>query len=142
MPFPKSVTKFSKRDGVTFIDSVDRVNYTLRELKHTANKDVGKLITRAVKAKIKNRTRRLAKNTQYWARSRAGDLLVGFKPGGWYGLFQELGTEKRSKVGALRETVSENIPMIVRIQSQYLSGLEDEARALSMIREGDEEGSG
>ena len=140
MAFPKSVTKISKKDGVTFVSSVDRVNYTIRELAHAANKDVGKFVTRTARSKIRKRTGRLAKNLQYWARSRAVDLQVGFKPGGWYGVFQELGTRNTPKIGALREAVNENIPMIVRIQSQYLSALEDEARALAMVDEGDEVG--
>ena len=142
MPMPKSVTKFSKKDGVTFTSSVDKVNYTLQELTRAALKDVGKFVARETRAKIQRRTGRLAKNTQYWVRKKDTDLQVGFKPGGFYGGFQELGTKNIPKVGALYNSVAENIQMIVQIESQYLSALEDEARALALIDESEEVGEG
>jgi len=142
MSLPKSVTKFSKKDGVTFVSSVDRANYTLQELSRAALKDVGKFVCRETRKKIKRRTGRIAKNTQYWVRKKETDLQVGFKPGGFYGGFQELGTKKTPKIAALYNSVAENIPMIVQIESQYLSALEDEAKALSMIDESEEVGEG
>jgi len=142
MPMPKSVIKMNKKDGVTFTSNIDKVNYTLNELTRAALKDVGKFVTRETRQKIKRRTGRLAKNIQYWARRRETDLQVGFKPGGFYGIFQELGTANIPKQAALYTSVAENIPMIIKIQSQYLSGLEDEAKALSMIDESEEVGDG
>lgn len=138
---PKSVTKYSKKNGVTFISSVDRVQYTIEELTRAALKDVGKFVARETRKKIKKRTGRLAKNTQYWVRKKSLDLQIGFKPGGFYGGFQELGTEKTPKVGALSNSVHENIAMITRIESQYLSALEDEAKALALIDENEEVGA-
>jgi len=135
MPMPKSVTKFSKKDGMTFISSVDKANYTIQELTRAALKDVGKFIARETRKKIKRKTGRLAKNTQYWVRKREMDLQIGFKPGGFYGIFQEIGTESIPKQSALYTSVADNIPTIVKIQSQYLSALEDEARALALIDE-------
>lgn len=140
MPMPKSVTKFSKKDGVTFISSVDRVNFTIDELTRAALKDVGKFIARETRKKIQRRTGRLAKNTQYWVRKQDKDLQVGFKPGGFYGGFQELGTRTIPKQAALYDSVAENIAMIVKIESQYLSALEDEAAALALIDESEEIG--
>jgi len=137
---PKSVTKYSKKNGVTFISSVDRVQYTIEELTRAALKDVGKFVARETRKKIKKQTGRLAKNTQYWVRKKSLDLQIGFKPGGFYGGFQELGTEKTPKVGALSNSVHENIAMITRIESQYLSALEDEAKALTLIDENEEIG--
>lgn len=142
MPVPKTVTKYSKKNGVTFTSNVDRVEYTLHELSRAALKDVGKVMTKEVKKDLERKTGRLHKNTQYWVRYRQKhpDLQIGFKPGGFYGIFQELGTEEIPKVGALRNTVYKNIPLIVKIESKYLSALENEARALSMIDESEEEG--
>ena len=42
----------------------------------------------------------------------------------------------------LTDTVESNISTIVEIESKYLSGLEDEAKALSMINEKDYEDDG
>lgn len=137
MSVPKTVVKYSKKNGITFESSVDRVNYTLKELSRAALRDVGKFVARETRKNIHRRTGRLAKNTQYWVRKRETDLQVGFKPGGFYGGFQELGTAKQPKIAALYNAVHDNIPMIVKIESQYLSGLENEAKALSMIDEGE-----
>ena len=142
MPMPKSVTKISKKDGVSFTSSVDRVNFTLNELTRAALKDVGKFVVKETKKKISKKTGRLAKNTQYWVRKRDVDLQIGFKPGGFYGGFQELGTSKTPKIGALYGSIAENIPKIVEIQSKYLSALEDEAKALSLIDESEEKSDG
>ena len=141
MPMPKSVTKFSKKDGVTFISEVDKVNYTIEELSRAALKDVGKFICRETKAHIRRKTGRAAKNVQYWVRRKETDLQVGYKPGGFYGIFYEIGSAKTPKEAPLYNAVANNIPMIIKIQSQYLSALEDEAKALSLIDESEEEGS-
>lgn len=134
MSIPKSVVKI-KKDGVEFVSNVDRVNYTIRELTRAALRDVGKLVCKRTRQKIKRRTGRLSKNIQYWVRKKEGDLLVGFKPGGFYGGFQELGTEKQPKVGALSNAVKENINTIRDIEGKYLSAIEDEQKALRLIEE-------
>ncbi|MGN1412369.1 MAG: hypothetical protein ACI4WH_07700 [Oscillospiraceae bacterium] len=135
MPLPK-YTKFSK-DGFTFEDHSDRCIYTLKELIRGALRDVGKYICKETRKLIHRRTGKLAKNTQYWVKSKEDipSLEVGFKPGGWYGLFQEIGTINVEKVGALSDTVEKNISTIMLIESQYLSTLEDKAKALSLIDE-------
>lgn len=138
MTIPKSVTKINKKDGVTFISNVDRVAYTLEELTRAALKDCGKFIARETRQRIKKRTGKLTKNIQYWVRKKDSDLQIGFKPGGFYGGFQELGTKTTPKQAALYNTVKDNIPMIITIQSQYLSGLENEAKVLMMINESEE----
>lgn len=134
---PKSVTKVTK-DGVTFIDSVDRVNYTVTELTRAALRDVAKLVKRRTRSMIKRRTGRLSKNLQHWIRKKETDLIIGFKPGGWYGIFQELGTEKQPKIGALYHGVADNINQIRDIEAQYLSAIEDEQKALALINEEEE----
>ncbi|HCP14824.1 MAG TPA: hypothetical protein DIT32_03475 [Peptococcaceae bacterium] len=140
MAAPSSV-KFTK-NGVEFLNNVDRVNYTIRELSRAALKDVGKYIARETRKQVKRRTGRLAKNTQYWVRKKETDLQVGFKPGGFYGIFQELGTENIPKQAALYNAVAENIPTVIQIEAQYLSALENEAKALSLIEESEEVGEG
>lgn len=134
-----SVVKFTK-NGIEYTSSVDRANYTIRELIRAALKDTGKYVCRETRKKIHRKTGRVAKNTQYWVRSKDGDLQVGFKPGGFYGGFQELGTSKQPKIGALYNSVSENIAQIQEIQGKYLSAIEDENTALGLIDEGEEIG--
>lgn len=138
MAIPSSVK--IKKDGVEFLDNVDRVNYTLIELTRAALKDTGKFIVKRTRQSITRRTGRLAKNIQYWVRRKETDLQVGFKPGGWYGMFQEFGTDKTPKVGALTQAVEENIDTIRKIQAQYLSALSDEGSAQNLINES--EGNG
>ena len=133
MAVPKA-TKFT-RNGVEYLYNVDRANYYIQELTRAALKDVGKYICRETRKKIHSRTRRLARNTQYWVRKKETDLIVGFKTAGWYGGYQELGTEKTPRVGALRDTVADNIDEIRKIEAQYLSAIEDDIRAQALIDE-------
>ena len=139
MPLPKSV-KF-KKNGVEFLSNCDRIQYTLKELTRAALRDTGKYVCRETRKKIKRRTGRLAKNTQYWVRSKqtTPDLQVGFKPGGFYGLFQEIGTENQPKIGALSDSAQNNIAEIQRIQHEYLSAVGTES-AEQMIDEGEYSG--
>ncbi len=139
MPMPKSVTKFNK-DGVKFESNVEVANYCIAELTRAALRDVGKYVCRYTRKKIRRRTGRLAKNTQYWVRKKETDLLVGFKPDGWYGGYQELGTEKQPKIAALYTTVADNIATIREIESQYLTAIRSEVEARKLIDEGEYEG--
>ena len=136
---PKTVTKVTK-DGVTFKSNVDRAQYTIYELKRAALRDVAKLIRKRMIQKLKNlpgmkRNRRIYKSTQYWVRKRESDLQIGFKHNAWYGAKSELGTSKQPARGILRGTVYENIDEIVKIQSKYLSAIEDDLKAKSLIDE-------
>lgn len=146
MAVPKSVTKISKDGNVTYTQSVDRVNYTIRELTRAALRDVGKFVCKqfrnAYYARFKRKSGRVGKFTQYWVKHKQKDveLQVGIKPNGWYGGYQELGSSKTTKLGFLTHAVQDNIATIIEIESQYLSALEDEARALSLIDEGEYEG--
>lgn len=140
MSVPKSVIKF-KKNGIVYTSSVDRVQYTLVELTRAALRDVGKFVARtcnsaAMKLPGMRKSRRVRGRTsafQYWARSKSCDLQVGIKHGTWYGEQQELGTQNQPKRGILRNSVYNNIPTIVEIESKYLSALEDEATALRLI---------
>ena len=146
MPVPKSVTKVSKDGNVTYTQSVDRVNYTIRELTRAALRDVGKFVCKKFRDsyynQFKKHSGRVGKAAQYWVKYKQKEieLEVGIKPNGFYGGYQELGTSKQTKYALLTNAVKDNIATIVEIESQYLSALEDEAKALSLIGEEDYEG--
>ena len=57
---------------------------------------------------------------------------------GFYAFFQEVGTSKQPRLGILTNTVEKNVATIVRIESQYLTALQDEADALALIDEKEE----
>ena len=137
MPSAIKITK----NGVEYIDQVDRTKYTLQELVHAANKDVGKFVTRKAKETIKKQTGRGQKNTQYWAR-KDGSLQVGYKPGGFYLGFQEVGTSKQVKKEHLQNAVMNNKDEIRKIQGTYIKSIEDENKAKGLIDEREETGSG
>lgn len=147
MGLPKSVIRFNK-NGVQYVSSCDRAQYTIRELTRAALRDVGKFIARrcndaAMKLPGLKKSVRVRGKTSafgYWARKIECDLQVGIKWNTWYGVKQELGTSKMPKIGILRNTTYDNIAEIIKIESQYLSALEDEAKALSLIDEDDYQG--
>lgn len=148
MSIPKSVIKF-KKGSVVYTSSVDRVQYTIRELTRAALRDVGKFVARtcnssAMKLPGLKKSRRVRGGTsafQYWVLKKEGNLQVGIKHGTWYGVDQELGTKNQPKRGILRKSVFDNISTIVEIESKYLSALEDEASALRLVEsEGDYHG--
>ena len=147
MSIPKSVIRFKKGD-VVYTSSVDRAQYTIRELTRAALRDVGKYVSRicnseAMKLPGLKKSRRVRGRTsafQYWARKQECDLQVGIKHGTWYGEQQELGTRNQPKRGILRNSVYNNIPKIVEIESKYLSALESEAQALALISEEEYQG--
>lgn len=143
MGMPKSVIKI-KKGNVEYISNVDKIQYALNELSRAALRDTGKFICNVFRtsfyASHKRHTGRVSRFTQYWVRKKETDLIVGLKPNAFYGGYQELGTSKQKKEGLLRKSVEENIPKIIEIQSQYLSALENESKALSLIEENDMEG--
>lgn len=140
MAVPSSIK--IKKDNVEFLNNCDRANYTIRELTRAAMKDVGKFVAKRTRQQIRKRTGRLAKNIQYWVRKIDQDVQIGFKPGGFYGGFQELGTVKQPKIAALYNSVKDNIGTIRDIEAQYLSAIEDEQKALALIDEKEEMGDG
>lgn len=157
MPLPPSVTRTIK-GNVTIVSSVDRCAYTIKELTIAALRDVGKYVcitcNRAAQKlyhgsmQHSRRVRGIKKTFQYWVRRREGDLQVGIVHDSWYGVQQELGTagnrnrgpSSMKKHGILTNSVYDNIPEIIKIESQYLSALEDEARALALISQAEHEG--
>ncbi|MDX9917055.1 MAG: hypothetical protein RBT15_03475 [Gudongella sp.] len=145
MPMPDAKMKINK-DGVKFTSRVDAAQYTIRELTRAALGDIGRLLRyEAVKEfkLVKGVGVKQARNViQYWNRSKETDLEIGYgntkknQTGKiWYAIPQELGINNQPKKARLRNLVYRNIPNIIKIQSQYLSALNDEARAMSLIDE-------
>ena len=152
MAVPKSVVRFRK-NGVEYTSSVDRVSYILVELVRAALRDSGKFIVRTANSsamklpglKKSRRVRGRSSTFLYtvpWAKFGLPHLEVGVKHGTWYGEQQELGTSNQPKRQILRNSAHDNIAQIIEIQSQYLSALEDEAKALRLIDEKEYTGGG
>lgn len=152
MSVPKSVVKINK-NGVTYTSKVDFACYTIVELTRAAMRDVGRFIARTANSeamklpglkksrRVRGRTSTFLYNVP-WAKTGLPHLEVGVKHGTWYGEQQELGTSKQPKRSILRNAAHDNIAKIIEIESQYLSALDDEARALSLIDEGEYSGGG
>jgi hypothetical protein len=147
MSAPKSVTKINS-NGVTYTSNVDAAQYYLFELSRAALRDVGKFVKVEFRKKYYSHFARetgdAGRSTSYTVLSNKSTkyprVEIGLKKAtfkGVYGYEQEFGTSKIPRLGLLRETVEGNIPKIIEIESQYLSGLESEAKALSLISEGD-----
>lgn len=150
MSVPKSVVRF-KKGNVEYISNVDFASYTIVELSRAAMRDAGKFIARtanseASKLKGLKKSRRVRGRTSTflykvpWAKSGLPHLEVGVTHATWYGEQQELGSSKQPKRGILRNAAHDNIAKIIEIESKYLSALEDEAQALSLIDEGEYKG--
>ncbi len=152
MAVPKSVVKF-KKGNVEYISSVDRASYTIVELTRAALRDVGKYLARTANTgaqklpglkksrRVRGRTSTFLYNVP-WAKRGLPHLEVGVTHGTWYGTDQELGTSKQPRRQILRNSAQTNIATIVEIESKYLSALEDEAAALSLISEEEYSGGG
>lgn len=158
MPTPKSVVKVKQnKDGafVEYTSSVDKVEYTMKELCRAALRDVAKYVGKEFRSSFyghfKRRTGKgprayyykvySSENTKY-PRVDMGlpHTYNGKKVIGFYSFFQEVGSSKQPKLGLLTNAVRDNVDTIVSIEAQYLSALEDEARALAQINEEEYEG--
>lgn len=164
MPAPKSVIKLTKdskgRTTVEYTSNVDAAQYYIFELNRAALRDVGKYVKRVFKenfykifkrdtgyaGKITKAQVLSSKKTQY-PRVEIGlpSSYKGKDTPGYYAYFQEFGTSRDNAFGLqvpkhalLQHAVQDNIAEIVKIESQYLSHLEDEAERLNaLINEGD-----
>lgn len=150
MSAPKSVVKV-KKGNVEYTSNVDAAQYYIFELSRAALRDVGKFVKAKWKEALYDNFKKHSgdagrattysvisgKNTKY------PRVEIGLKTKtqkGFYSYYQEFGSSKTPKLGLLTETVENNIPTIIEIESKYLSGLESEAEALALIdSEGDYE---
>ena len=157
MPTPKSVTKTKvNKNGctVTYESGLDQTQYYLHELSRAALRDVGKFMTKAFRNKFyshfKKRSGDAGKVTKYKvissAKTTAPRVQIGLMTGkvdGFYAYFQEFGAAdgRIPKLGLLTNVCKDNVAEIVKIESQYLSGLEKTAAELeAMVKEEDMEG--
>lgn len=153
MAAPKSQVKISYKKGkteVTYESNLDASEYYLFELTRTALKDVAKFVIKKFQEgyyqHFKKHTGRGAKGTKYnvWSGkdTKYPRVQIGLaNMRGFYGYFQELGSSKEPKLGLLTHAVQDNVAEIIRIESQYLSGLSGEAERLnSQINEAEMEG--
>jgi hypothetical protein len=150
MSVPKSVIRF-KKGNVEYTSNVDFACYTIVELSRAAMRDVGKFLTRkandaAMKLPGLKKSRRVRGKTSTfrytvpWAKEGLPHLEVGVTHDTWYGVDQEVGSSSQPKRQILGNSAKQNLTKIVEIESKYLSAMEDEARALSLIDEGEYEG--
>lgn len=140
MAMPRSVTRTTK-DGIKFIDNVDRAQYTINELTRAALSDTARFVRRRMNDEVRKlpgmrRAKRPYSSNQYWVRRRETDLQIGFKHDTWYGVEQELGTNGQPARNILRNSVYNNIDEIRRIQSKYLSAITTDS-AGRLIDEGE-----
>ena len=147
MSAPKSITKINK-NGVTYTSNVDACQYYLHELNRAALRDVGKFVKKRFREIYYQHFQKHSgdggKAVNYVvmssAKTTAPRVEIGLKSGkvdGFYAYFQEVGSSNQPRLGLLESCVEDNIAQIVEIESKYLSGLESEAQALSMIDEGE-----
>ena len=156
MPTPKSQTKVLVKNGkaeVTYEDNFDAAEYFIHELNRAALRDVGKFVTKLFRTNyyqhFQKITGKAGKATKYKvissAKTTAPRVQIGLKTGqveGFYAYFQEFGTSTGiPRLGLLTHAVEDNVAEIIKIESQYLSGLSDDAAQLeSLINENDYEG--
>ena len=152
MSVPKSVVRFRK-NGIEYTSNVDFACYTIVELSRAAMRDVGKFIARkaneaAMKLPGLKKSRRVRGRTSTflynvpWVKTGLPHLEVGVTHDTWYGADQELGNSSQPRRQILRNAAHNNIAQIIEIESKYLSALEDEAKALSLISEEEYAGGG
>lgn len=156
MPTPKAQAKIRYKKGkteVTYESNIDAAEYYLYELSRAALRDVGKFIATKFKEAFYQHFERhsgdAGKATKYQVisgkKTQFPRVQIGLKTGkvdGFYAYFQEFGTSRGiPRLNLLTKTTQENIAEIVKIESQYLSGLSDEASRLeSLISESEYEG--
>jgi len=131
--------------NVEFTSSVDKAQYTLRELSLAASRDTGRMLNYRIRGEAKKlpgmrRSKRVTGAFSYWARPREGDLLIGTKHGTWYGVEQELGSNRQPKRSIIRRTVMRSVDDIRRVQGQYISAIENDNKARGLIGKGKETG--
>lgn len=158
MAMPKTVTSVTRRNGVTFVSSVDRAQYTIKELTKAALRDVKKLILKKAKEMIPEKTGTLKKATGGWVKNdrKTGEVSLyigvytnkkanekGLTPAYHAHLVQfgytHIGGKRVPPVKYLDQPVYDYINDIIRIEAQYLSAIEDEARAMGLIDESEDE---
>lgn len=145
MSAPKSVVKINK-NGVQYTSNVDACEYYIFELNRAALRDVAKFVKRTFRDSFytyfDKETGNAGKATQSVVLSNKDTkyprVEIGLKKSqlkGVYGYEQEFGTSNIPRLGLMTDAVESNVAKIIEIESKYLSALESEAEALSLIDE-------
>lgn len=154
MSAPKSVIKIDKTGKVTYESNIDAASYFIYELSRAALRDVGKFIAKTFRINyysvFKKHTGNAGKATKYKVWSSANtkfprvEIGLNGKAKGFYAYFQEFGTKSGiPRLGLLKKSAEENVAEIVKIESQYLSHLSEEASRLeSLVSDDEYEGDG
>lgn len=145
MALPKAVTfkRVKGRSTVLYESKIDRTKYLLVELERAALRDIGKYLRNRMLDKVRKlpglrRGKRPLRAFQFWVRKKSGNLWVGVKHNTWYGVEQELGTMNQPKRQIISKTTQEEIDEIRKISAVYLSSIEDEQKAISLVEEDNE----
>lgn len=149
MPTPKSVVKFSK-NGVEYTSEVDKCEYFIFELTRAALRDVSKYVRKKFKESYYTHFKKHSGNAgraasaKVWssANTQYPRVDIGLKTGkvaGFYAYFQELGSSNTKRLGLLQKAVEDNVDEIRKIESQYLSAIENESEAERLIDESETE---
>lgn len=156
MPTPKSQTKVLVKNGkteVTYESNLDASQYFIFELTRAALRDVGKYVLKvwrtAFYQNFKKHTGKAGKATMYKVFSSRNTKYPRVEIGlprtakgneGFYAYFSEVGSSKVPKLALLTHAVEDNVEEILRIESQYLSALNDsESQIESLIDESEVE---
>lgn len=152
MSAPKSVMKI-KKGNVTYESKVDFVCYNIFELSRAAMRDVGRYLATQMRAAARKLPG--SQRDRFVRYKTAGIIFkvpfnknglphveIGTTADSWYTEAHEKGTSGQPRRGILHDTAYKHRAKIIEIESKYLSALEDEARALSLIDEGEYSGGG
>lgn len=155
MPIPKSVTKIKTKQGkseVIFTSAVDGANYTIEELTKAALRDTGKVIIRFVKDATPERTGLLKKSWEKWVKKSKANGEVSLQ----LGVYTAAQARKKGQSYAhhahlillghktrnggfvagnnfFYQVVADNINLIRETQGKYLSAIENEQEARSIV---------
>lgn len=161
MATPKAQTKIRYKKGkteVTYESNIDAAEYYLYELTRAALRDVGKFLCNKFKegyySHFKRHTGDGGRSTRYEVisgkKTTAPRVNIGLPHShrgkevtGFYAYFQEFGARGGAvpRLGLLTKAAESNVAEIIKIESQYLSGLSGEASRLeALVNEKDYEG--
>ena len=123
MAMPKTIV--TRQGDIEFRSNFDLYKYSLKNLSRAANRDVGKLLLKATRKKIRRRKGRARRNLQYWNK-KDGVLQIGYKRGiaGFYASLFEHGFRAGDvtyKDAPLLITAEEELANIQKIFEYYLA---------------------
>ena len=157
MPAKQTKIKYKKgKTEVLYESNLDATQYALYELCRAGLKDVGKFVATKFKETYYQHFKKhsglggnaVVYNVISGKKTTAPRVQVGLPHShrgrivpGFYAFFQEFGSTNTPRLGLLTKAVQNNVAEIVKIESQYLSGLSEEAERLQQfINENEYEG--